>query len=67
MKFDILSKKTFGMALLAALPYLSFAQKPNWQNLDLQRDSTFGISTERAYQELLKGKKAENCDCWYPG
>jgi subtilisin family serine protease len=32
------------------------AQKPNWQNLDLQTDNTFGISTERAYKELLNGK-----------
>lgn len=32
-------------------------QKPNWQNLDLQTDSVFGISTEKAYTELLNGKK----------
>jgi cell wall-associated protease len=30
--------------------------KPNWQNLDLQRDGVMGISTERAY-DLLKNKK----------
>ncbi|MFD2160900.1 S8 family peptidase [Paradesertivirga mongoliensis] len=30
--------------------------KPNWQNLDLERDGVMGISTEKAY-ELLKGKK----------
>lgn len=40
----------------------SFAQAPakpkdNWQNLDLTADGTFGISTERAYNELLIGKK----------
>jgi subtilisin family serine protease len=29
----------------------------NWQNLDLKTDSLFGISSERAYTELLKGKK----------
>jgi subtilisin family serine protease len=33
-------------------------QQPNWQNLDLKKDSVMGISTERAYLELLKGKKA---------
>jgi cell wall-associated protease len=33
------------------------AQKPNWQNLDLQRDSVFGISTEKAYTEILSHKK----------
>ena len=31
--------------------------KANWQNLDLKTDSVFGISTEKAYTELLKGKK----------
>src|SRR5579862_8883012 len=35
----------------------SFAQKPNWQNLDLQTDSVFGISTEKAYREILSKKK----------
>ncbi|SEB21706.1 Subtilase family protein [Pedobacter hartonius] len=33
--------------------------KPNWYNLDLKTDSMFGISMDRAYQELLKGKKPE--------
>ena len=46
------------VALLAAMPFMSFAQKPNWQNLDLKTDSIFGISTEKAYTELLKGKKS---------
>jgi len=34
------------------------AEKPklNWQNLDLKTDGMFGISTERAYTDLLKGK-----------
>src|ERR1700744_2456183 len=31
-------------------------QIPNWQNKDLAKDSIFGISTEKAYNELLKGK-----------
>jgi cell wall-associated protease len=34
------------------------AQKANWQNLDLKEDSVFGISTEKAYRELLLHKKA---------
>ncbi len=29
----------------------------NWYNLDLAQDSFFGISTEKAYTELLKDKK----------
>lgn len=32
--------------------------KANWQNLDLKTDSVFGISMEKTYAELLKGKKA---------
>jgi len=31
---------------------------PNWQNLDLERDGVFGISTEKVYEELLNHKKA---------
>jgi cell wall-associated protease len=31
---------------------------PNWQNQDLQKDGVFGISTEKAYDQLLKNKKA---------
>lgn len=46
------------VALISAVPTLVHAQKANWQNLDLKTDSTFGISTEKAYKELLKGKKS---------
>lgn len=41
----------------------AFAQKkdvqlpPNWFNLDLKDDGYFGISTEKAYKELLKDTK----------
>jgi subtilisin family serine protease len=51
-------KKIVALSFLSALPFLGIAQKPNWQNLDLKTDSTFGISTEKAYKELLKGKKS---------
>src|SRR6478752_5631546 len=51
-------KKIIALLSLSALPLLSLAQKPNWQNLDLKTDTTFGISTEKAYKELLKGKKS---------
>ena len=46
------------VAFISAVPTLANAQKANWQNLDLKSDSTFGISTEKAYKELLKGKKS---------
>ena len=52
-------KNLLVITLVALLPLLSVAQrKANWQNLDLKLDSTFGISTEKAYKELLKGKKS---------
>ena len=44
------------MIYFLALPFGLFAQQKNWQNMDLQRDSVFGISTEKAYDQLLKGK-----------
>lgn len=47
------------LTILCLLPALALAQKPNWQNLDLKTDSTFGISTEKAYTELLKGKTSK--------
>ncbi|MEJ5994686.1 S8 family peptidase [Pedobacter sp. Du54] len=53
-----ITKKIGAFLLLCALPFFSVAQKPNWQNLDLKTDTTFGISTEKAYKELLKGKKS---------
>jgi len=43
--------------------YLTFevlnvnAQKVNWQNLDLKKDGFLGISTDKAYNELLWDKK----------
>lgn len=53
-------KRLVALALLATAPFLGSAQsqKKNWYNLDLKTDSVFGISTEKAYTELLKGKKS---------
>ncbi|PJJ80362.1 S8 family serine peptidase [Mucilaginibacter auburnensis] len=50
------------LAISLAIPLLASAQDvkkapSGWQNLDLKTDSYFGISTEKAYTELLKGKK----------
>jgi subtilisin family serine protease len=50
-------KSTLFLSLIA-LSMGAYAQKANWQNLDLKTDSVFGISTERAYRELLPHKKA---------
>ncbi len=59
-------KKLLYTAAVFALPLTSSAQssadekpKENWQNLDLKSDGAFGISTEKAYNELLKGKTSK--------
>jgi cell wall-associated protease len=46
------SKKIMTCIFLS-LSIWATAQKANWHNLDLQKDSVFGISTEKAYQQLL--------------
>jgi hypothetical protein len=33
------------------------AAPDNWFNLDFEQDKVRGVSTEKAYKELLKGKK----------
>jgi hypothetical protein len=40
-----------------------YAQTPNWQNMDLQKDSVFGVSVEKAYTTLLKDKKIQTSYC----
>ena len=57
-------KKLVFVTLMASMPVMLFAQdnekpKANWQNLDLATDGVYGISTEKAYKELLKGKASK--------
>ncbi len=61
---NLLNKALYTLAILT-LPFVSFAQSTedespvaNWQNLDLKSDGVFGISTEKAYKDILKGKKS---------
>jgi subtilisin family serine protease len=58
LKNKVMLRGALSMLLVAGLGFHSFAQKKNWQNLDLKKDSVFGIDTEKAYAELLKGKKS---------
>lgn len=63
IKMNYIKKFTY-LTIIALLPLFSFAQeaekpKANWQNLDLKSDGVFGISTEKAYVELLKGKVSQ--------
>lgn len=46
-----------GLGLMAT-SFSAFAQAPaNWFNLDLNEDKVHGVSTEKAYRELLANKK----------
>ena len=54
----VVLRGVLSVVMVAALGLSSFAQKKNWQNMDLKTDSVFGISTEKTYKELLKGKKS---------
>jgi len=58
LKNKIVLKGALSILFVAGLGFQSFAQKKNCQNLDLKKDIVFGIDTERAYAELLKGKKS---------
>jgi subtilisin family serine protease len=54
-----LKSKLMGLGFMA-LSFSAFAQKAapaNWFNLDLTSDNVHGVSTEKAYKELLNGKK----------
>jgi cell wall-associated protease len=51
--------KILGVGLMAfSLSLSAQDQAPeNWFNLDLEQDKVHGVSAEKAYQELLKGKE----------
>lgn len=55
--------RSLSFTSLLIFPLLVFSQpdkpKPNWQNLDLLEDGIPGMSTEKAYKELLNDKKGE--------
>lgn len=55
-------KKTFLSVILICFCLSTFGQelktKFNWHNLDFQKDGIYGMSVERAYEELLKGRKS---------
>lgn len=50
-------KRVLIITVLFVLVFSGYCQQTNWQNKDLVTDSVFGISTEKAYKELLKNKK----------
>jgi subtilisin family serine protease len=52
-------KKWSLVIALSGFIITAHAQKPNWQLKDIKQDSVFGISSEKAYKELLKDKKGK--------
>lgn len=52
-------KRYLTVVLAMILMNAGYPQFNNWHNLDLQKDKTFGISTEKAYSELLKNKNSK--------
>lgn len=53
-----MKKITILASLFFALSISAQTKRPdNWFNLDPIKDSVYGVSTEKTYQELLKGKK----------
>jgi len=65
LRYKTIYVTPFFWGLLFGLQNLK-AQTPNWQNTDLNADGVFGISTEKAYSELLKNKKTTvgYCCCY---
>lgn len=59
MKLNIITYVLFA----TMLPFIAGAQSktppPNWYNLDYEEDGVMGISTEKAYRELLRGKDSK--------
>ena len=52
-----LKSKLMGLGFVA-LSFSAFSQAPaNWFNLDLSSDKVHGVSSEKAYKELLSNKK----------
>ena len=65
MTFESLNKNMFNKKLiwslvLMAASSVAFGQSApeNWFNLDKKSNKVFGVSTEKAYNELLKNKKS---------
>jgi subtilisin family serine protease len=56
-----MTTKNLWIAGLLALTPFTYAQKApeNWFNLDPTKDKVAGVSTERVYQELLRGRTSQ--------
>ncbi len=60
-----MKKITILASLFFALTINAQTKRPdNWFNLDATKDNVNGVSTEKTYEELLKGKKINYYHCW---
>ena len=51
--------KIVTILLLPAIVYCQPSAPENWFNLDPEKDKVYGVSTERLYNDLLKGKESQ--------
>ncbi len=56
IRYALLHLLFYFFILIPGIPLDVFSQKANWQNLDLNTDSVYGISIEKVYKELLRTK-----------
>ncbi|NNE55589.1 MAG: S8 family serine peptidase [Flavobacteriales bacterium] len=61
MKYIKILALSFSLLLLYTSSHAQFGDKPveNWYHLDFENDGIPGMSTDRAYSELLEGKKGQ--------
>lgn len=52
-------KKGLVIIVLSVLVFQGRCQQIGWQNKDLSTDSVFGISTTKAYEQLLKNRRSK--------
>ncbi len=51
-------KKLLFQVCLWSSSQQTIAQIKNWQHLDLSKDSVFGVSAQKAFDEILRDKKS---------
>ena len=52
-------KRILATIFFAGLNLIVYCQQIGWYHKDLEKDTVFGVSTEKAYQELLRNKRPQ--------
>ena len=60
---NIRLKLLAGLILASSLVMAQTKAPDNWFNLDAQDNGVNGVSTEKVYSDILKGKKGDYCCC----